>query len=127
MPDAGRPGGRWWVVAAWGLLHLVLTSLPESALPDPGVELRVDWLVHFGLCGVMGALVAWGSGGTWRFGRLFGAWLAMAAFGALDEWHQPYFGRTAEWMDWTMDVLGGALGLGVGTLLMRTRIGAWLT
>jgi len=124
---------RWWTVAAWTAFHLVLTSLPESSLPRPGLPLRVDWLVHFGLGGVLGTLVIWASGsgvaggGAWRAARLLAAWAAIAAFCALDEWHQPYFGRTAEWMDWTMDVLGGAVGLGLGTLLMRTRLREWVT
>ncbi len=114
-------------MAAWAAFHLVLTSLPEASLPQPGLPLRVDWLVHFGLGGVLGTLIVWASGGAWRPARLLAAWVAIAAFGALDEWHQPYFGRTAEWMDWTMDVLGGAVGLGLGTLLMRTRLREWLT
>lgn len=121
------------MVAAWTAFHLVLTSLPESSLPQPGLPLRVDWLVHFGLGGVLGALVVWasgrggGEGGRWQPARLLAAWVAIAAFGALDEWHQPYFGRTAEGMDWIMDVLGGAVGLGLGTLLGRTRLRAWRT
>jgi len=63
--------------------------------------------------------VARAAGGTWPARRFLAAWAALALFGALDEWHQPYFGRTAEWMDWIMDVLGAAVGLAAGTRLAR--------
>lgn len=109
------------MVAAWLALHLVLTSVPERALPSLGVAIRVDWLAHFGLGVVLGTLVAWalrGAGGI----RLVAAWLAIAAFAALDEWHQPYFGRSAEVMDWIMGVTGGLVGLTLGTLVARRRL-----
>lgn len=45
-----------------------------------------------------------------------GAWLAtaagLAAFGAVDEWHQAFIpGRFPSMVDWYADVAGSALGL----------------
>jgi VanZ family protein len=110
---------RWILVGAWVLVHLVLTSLPESALPALRLPLRADRLVHFGLGGVLGFLVAWAAGRVTPV-RFVIAWLAVAVFAAFDEIHQPWFGRTAELMDWVMDVAGAAAGLGLGTLLTRS-------
>lgn len=116
---------HWKAVTIWTVFHLVLTSLPESSLPHFRTGLRLDWVVHLGLGTVLGSLLArqFGDrGGPWWLW----AWLGIAVFGALDEWHQPTFGRSAEWMDWIMDITGGALGLALGMRVLRSRWGQWL-
>ena len=43
--------------------------------------------------------------------------LAVAFFGATDEWHQAFVpGRSCEFTDWLADAVGGALGLLVGSI-----------
>jgi VanZ family protein/UDP-2,3-diacylglucosamine pyrophosphatase LpxH len=43
--------------------------------------------------------------------------LAVAAYGATDEWHQYFVpGRACEWGDWLADTVGGALGLALASL-----------
>jgi VanZ family protein len=44
----------------------------------------------------------------------------VAVAGALDEWTQPYFGRTCDLFDWLAD-MAGAVGVSIAFLLARAR------
>ena len=95
-----------------------LVRAADFRLLDP------DKHLHIGAYGVLGLLAALAYGGRWRT-----AWTAMvvlvpllAAWGMVDELTQPVFGRTAAVDDWICDVIGAAIGLGVGLAASR-----WLT
>ncbi len=45
--------------------------------------------------------------------------LAVAAFGGLDELTQPPFNRTADWLDWYADMGGALLGLILAAVVCR--------
>jgi VanZ family protein len=48
--------------------------------------------------------------------------VAIAAFAAVDEWHQEFVpGRAADPIDWAADVVGAAAGLIVATTTLRTE------
>ena len=109
----------------WLGFHLVLTSLPPSSLPPLELGFRVDWLAHLMLGTGLGLLLAWAAGRGSSPARLSRVWVAIALFGAFDEWHQPFFGRTAELMDWVMYVTGGAVGLVLGRWLVGALSVRW--
>ena len=117
----------WWAVGAWAAFQLTLTTLPGDVLPSlPGW--RLDWVAHLGLYAGLGLLVARAAGRSgWPLRQLWLVWVALAAWGALDEQHQRLVpGRDAELGDWIMDSTGAALGLALATLAMRTRLATWL-
>lgn len=45
--------------------------------------------------------------------------IALAAFGGLDELTQPPFNRTADWLDWFADMAGTAIGLMLAAIVCR--------
>jgi hypothetical protein len=47
--------------------------------------------------------------------------LGLIVFGGIDELTQPWFDRSAEWLDWLADVAGIGLGLVLGKLWLQYR------
>ena len=91
----------WIVTALWGGLILTLTSIPGSDVPVLKLP-AADKLAHAALYAVLGLL-------TMRGMRAEAGWLwpaavalaGVAAFGAVDEWHQHLVpGRSTELADW---------------------------
>lgn len=101
---------RWAPPVVWAGFILMLTSWPSSGLPSLAVGM--DKVGHFGLYGVLGFLVGRALRGRLLASALAGAALGIAAFGALDEWHQLFVpGRAASVWDWVADVAGTLVGL----------------
>ena len=93
-------------------------------LPKIGGLVRtsgIDKLLHFGAYFVQATLAAGAVAATGRLGRRNAVILVvvLAVFGGLDELTQPWFSRSAEWLDWLADCLG--ILLGVGGVLLATR------
>ena len=57
---------------------------------------------------------------TVRFGLLF-VLTGASAFGAIIEFTQPTFNRSAELSDWIADTLGVLIGIGCGLAYRRVR------
>jgi VanZ family protein len=102
-------GRRWLPPVLWAALILVLTSMPAPANVAVGIP-HVDKVVHFFLYAVEGWLVARALR-TRRPAVLAVALLAIAAFGALDEWHQEFFVRNPDLLDWVTDMIGASVGI----------------
>jgi VanZ family protein len=99
---------------------LTATSWPKPQVP----EVRFgDKLVHVALYGVLAWLVARARRMGGRPSRLLPVVVGVAAFGAVDEWHQQFIpGRSAGADDWAADAAGAALGVIAATLhARRTR------
>lgn len=123
----GAARRAWWGVWAWVAAQLVVTSVPGSAVPvDVGHP--IDWVVHAGIYGMLGLLVARAAGlASWSGRRLALAGTAIAAAAALDEVHQVFIpGRDGSPADWAFDTLGVATGLLLGSWLMGSRAARWL-
>lgn len=119
----------WVTVFVWLAFVEVLTSLPGSTLPSlPPFPIRIDWVAHLGMYGVLGALLARvGVLENWSRRRLVLTVVMISLFGVLDELHQLFIpGRSAEVGDWAMDTLGSAIGFTVVTWVAGTSLGAWL-
>jgi VanZ family protein len=118
-PPAPRQLSRWddWyrrTLPAYWIFLFCVTHLPKLEL-DLGVSAG-DKIAHFVAYGLLAFLL-------WRFaeglarplsGR-FAVWAAVgiALYGALDEWTQPAFGRSASVFDWVNDVVGSVFVLGL--------------
>ena len=106
---------RWLPPAMWAGFILVLTSIPT--LPDVtgGIPIpHIDKVVHLFLYAVLGWLVT-RTLRTRHFASLGAALIGIAVFGVLDEWHQQFFGRDPNLVDWIADVIGASLGIAAAT------------
>jgi len=82
-----------------------LSHLPPGDVPDFHVGDKVLHTAGFaGLASAFGVtMLAFGVPRRRRLAMLFAV---MLAYGAIDEWTQPWFGRSCELRDWLHDVLG---------------------
>ena len=122
VPATVLAHGPALLVGALVLYTFVLvigTHLPKigGLVRTPGI----DKLLHFGAYFVQATLAAGAVAATGRLGRRNAVILVvvLVVFGGLDELTQPWFSRSAEWLDWLADCLG--ILLGVGGVLLATR------
>lgn len=100
--------------AAYVSVLLWTTHAPRIEQPEVHVgRIPPDKLLHFSAYAVLGTLAAMTANAWNRIGlRMLVALLAtLAAFALADEGTQPFFGRTAEALDWATDVAGIAIAL----------------
>ncbi len=121
-----NPHWALWYLGGYWLLLVLATHWPNPW--SPGKSLRYpDKLVHLAAYTVLAFLVVpvigrVTSGNKGRSqGVLLFSWVAVAAFGLLDETTQPLTGRDFEWLDWLADGLGAACGLALGCAWFRDR------
>jgi VanZ family protein len=113
-------GRRWLPPLLWLAVILTATSIPNPDVPAvPGG----DKAAHAIMYGVLGALVAWAMAEGRRVrGWILGAWPAVAAVAAMDEWHQRFIpGRSASAGDWIADTAGAGFALLVCGAVLRRR------
>lgn len=117
----------WLDVGLWIGVQLTITSVPGSSVPVD-VHHPWDWFVHLGMYGMLGLLLARvATIGGWPARRLAALLVVVSVAAALDEVHQLYIpGRNGSAMDWVFDTTGVGAGLLFGSLLMRTKVAAWL-
>ena len=113
---------RWLPAALWAAGLLTATSWPNPHVPDVRAG---DKVVHVGLY----AGLAWLCTRALLAGdrRPSPLWVvvAVAAFGAVDEWHQRFIpGRSTSAADWAADAAGAAAGALAATLSARRTAGA---
>jgi VanZ family protein len=85
---------------------------PEKLLgPNPPSDKTLH-LVAYGTLGLLAAAVLAASG-RWSPRSVAGLAAGLAAFAAADEITQPWFGRSAEPLDWVCDLVGLAVGIAV--------------
>lgn len=100
---------RWMPPALWAALILVLTSIPGPPEVAVGIA-HLDKVAHFLLYAGQGWFVTRALR-TRRPLTLLMALIGVAIFGALDEWHQQYFTRDPDVLDWIADVIGASAGI----------------
>lgn len=92
---------------------LALTSIPGRQVPTVRVP-HIDKVVHVALYAVLGALLVRALRRSGRLTRaaLAVALLGVAAFAAVDEWHQRWVpGRSGDFADWSADLAGATFAL----------------
>lgn len=122
-------GDDWAAASTFELLRPLLAWL----LPDTGahgleaLHFALRKVAHVVEYAVLGGLALWAFGRTPRVGRLAAAGLALAlvaSVATLDEWHQGRSpARTGSRADVGLDLAGGLLAIGLGSLwsLRRAR------
>lgn len=89
----------------------VATHIPGDKMPEQ--TLGFDKVFHFAAYAALAwlaALLSWVVG-WWNWKSATAIVIAAALYGAVDEWLQPYFHRSAELHDWLADVAGAVFGL----------------
>lgn len=111
---------RWVPPLVWAGAVLVATSIPNPQLPA-GVD-QLDKVAHFAMYGVLAWLLARAlTRGRAAARAIVVTLLAVAAFGAADEWHQQFIpGRSSDVADWMADVSGATFGAALAALRRRT-------
>lgn len=104
---------RWLPPALWAALILVLTSLPVQPEAPAGIS-HLDKLAHFVLYAGQGWLVTRALR-TRRWPSMVAALLAIGVFAALDEWHQRFFLRDPDTLDWIADMVGASVGIALAS------------
>lgn len=102
------------VTAAYTAVLVFATHYPrpeELLGPNPPSDKTLH-LLAYGVLGLLAAALVAVSG---RWAARNGAGLAagLAVFAAIDETTQPWFGRSAEPLDWVYDLIGITLGIGL--------------
>jgi len=92
---------------------------PEQLL---GTNLPADKTLHFLAYGALGLLAAAlvAVSGRWSARRVAALAAGLAAFAAIDEVTQPWFGRSADPLDWVYDLIGLAAGIAAIAALNAT-------
>jgi len=121
------PRRAWLDVGLWIVVQLTITSVPGSAVPVD-VHHPWDWFVHLGMYGMLGLLLVRAAAASGVPGRRLAVLLVVVSVAAaLDEVHQLFIpGRNGSAMDWLFDTAGVGAGLLFGSLLMRSKVAAWL-
>lgn len=106
----------WWLAAiAWAILIFYLTSIPNlKIVEDTLLSFLFTSLAHFFFFGVQALLIHFALAATpiWPV-------LLTSLYGVFDELHQLTVpGRSATFLDWTLDTLGAAIFL---YLLLKFR------
>ena len=113
---------------AYGLILLIATHLPTDnvefivrAADYRLLDLDPDKLLHMTAYGILGLLAALAYGGRWQttLSAAITLFALLAAWGAVDEVTQPFFGRSAETNDWVYDLIGSLIGLAAGLAASR--------
>ncbi len=109
--------GTFFVLVAYWLALVAGTHVPQP--PSlMGLEKHDKFLhtsAYAGLAFLVVLNVWWR--GPLKATNLLAVFLAVAAFGGLDELTQPPFGRTADWLDWYADVCGTLIGLTLAAIV----------
>ena len=119
----GARARAWWPATLWAAAVIAVSSIPRLRVPFKMFP-HADKLAHGLEYALLGVLLVFGLAReprtrAWRpLLWVLAAFVVIAAFGALDEWHQSAVpGRDMSGWDWLADVAGALLG---GTL------GAWI-
>jgi VanZ family protein len=97
----------------WAAL-LTATHLPKPPNLAMAVSDKVEHFLAYGVLMGLLYLAFW----VFRPRQWWMAWVALAvvlAYGALDEWTQPWTGRDCDFRDWLADTGGAVLALGLLT------------
>jgi len=114
----------WLAVILWAATIYYLSSLSGSQIEKIGIHVwdkAAHFLAFFSGAVVLTCALRFSTGWPWLRIGLVGA-LAVAAYGATDEYHQlstPYRSG-GDLLDWLADALGGTFGT-VSTILIYAR------
>ena len=111
---------------AYTLVLVFATHYPEPQEllgPNPPSDKTLHFLAYGALGMLATAVLA--TAGRWSLRGVAALAAGLVAFAAVDEVTQPWFGRSAEPLDWVWDCLGLACGIAVIATARACAKGAW--
>ena len=115
---------RWPATAVVASAIIALSELPPTAFPETPLFPHIDKAVHLVEYLALGALlfrsVLHEFSGNFRAAAIITV-VAGTVFGALDEWHQAFAGRSPDGWDVVADVIGLAGGVACIALAKEWR------
>jgi VanZ family protein len=127
----GARARAWWPATLWAAAVIAVSSIPRLRAPFTLFP-HADKVAHGLEYALLGLLLVFGLSReprtkAWRpLLWVLAAFAVVAAFGALDEWHQSAVpGRDMSGWDWLADAAGGLLGGALGAWIRgkRARLG----
>ncbi|MGE5611395.1 MAG: VanZ family protein [Bacillota bacterium] len=100
------------LTAAYWLFALLMTHLPKPPALGPSMGDKGQHVAGYGLLAGMLYLTIWICRPTTRWIGLY-VILTVLAYGAIDEWTQPWAGRTCDFGDWLSDLAGVVVAVGL--------------
>jgi VanZ family protein len=97
------------LVVVWAAA-LTLTHLPPRDVPDLGVSDKTEHVVGFAGLGGMFIVTMTAMGLPFRK-RILATLVVLPLYAAIDEWTQPWFGRSCDIHDWLADCCGTAAAI----------------
>ena len=102
---------RFGPALGWASFILIATSIPFPGTLAPVAPSGADKVVHASMYAVLAWLSSRGVGYASARTAIL-VLVAVAGFGALDEFHQQFVrGRSAEIADWVTDLVGAGAGV----------------
>ena len=114
--------GYWFPAVAYAVAIFVQSSFPVTdALPVFDFSDKLFHCLGYGLMGMLLFRAFFKSTPHWSLKKRWMVSAALAAlYGASDEIHQSFVpSRSADWMDFAADAMGGALGATACFLIVR--------
>jgi VanZ family protein len=93
------------------LFALLMTHLPKPPHIGPPMGDKGQHLVGYGVLAGMLYLTIWICRPTLRWIGLY-VLMTVLAYGAIDEWTQPWSGRSCDFFDWLADFGGAVVAVG---------------
>jgi VanZ family protein len=112
---------RWpeTLLAVYWITLLTGTHWPRLHLPEvPGKDKTLHVLAYAALAALVLNVAVRRPAGWSRAAIAVGTIGLIGICGALDEWTQPYFGRSCELLDWIADI-SGAVAMSAGYLIVK--------
>ena len=113
------PGRRrliWIALAVYWLGLFVATHLPPRHVPPIPVNDKIEHVGGFTILAMLLSILIDRRSATRAFLIVVGICLI---YGALDEWTQPFVGRSCDLRDWLADSCGAIVGSLFGLLITR--------
>lgn len=124
----GRLTGTIAAACFWAYL-VALTVATHVPRIDPAYfatvgrwsPLHPDKTMHLIAYGILGGLAGAAFARGLTAAAIIRLFVALACWGFIDEFTQPFFGRVAELLDWGHDIVGLVIGLSCAVALHRWR------
>lgn len=116
MSSARRYPIIWIALAIYWLGLFIATHLPPRHIPPVPVSDKIEHFTGFAILAILLSIAI----GRRVQPRAFAVVLAICLiYAALDEWTQPFVGRTCDLKDWLADGGGAIVGSLIGLIIIR--------
>jgi len=115
---------RGWRIVAWSIYLVIAFTLTHSPADDVefATDILGDVVLHAAGYAILGILSIWVAAAHRRpltFRRVAAVYGLILVYALIDEWTQPWVGRSCELTDWLADAAGALVGVLAATAVIR--------